>query len=130
MTLRSMLNASCLVAMLLCAAGCRVAQSSALRAAPAALKTPENAELAIQSVQPTTDLSKIHGPATARPTSGAKLKTGGGDSTERTGEPLAGEENSVPRPAPLPPVQNAAVGLNHAKENLSSRFEPLWITWQ
>ena len=128
MMLRPLLTASCLVAMLLSATGCRVVQSSVPRSASAALKIPENAEQAIASVQPTTALSNIDRPATARPTSGAKLKTSGANSTERTGEPLAGDENNASRPAHLPPVQTAAASLNRATENLSSRFEPLWIT--
>ncbi|MCP4891341.1 MAG: hypothetical protein P1U77_11575 [Rubripirellula sp.] len=125
---RPLLNASCLVAMLLSATGCRAVQSSVPRAASAALKIPDNAELAITSVQPTTGLSNIDRPATARPNSGAKLKTSGGNSIERTGEQLAVEENNTSRPIHLPPVQTAAANLNRAKENASSRFEPLWIT--
>ncbi|MGB0595448.1 MAG: hypothetical protein ACPGLY_01955 [Rubripirellula sp.] len=128
MTLRPLLNASCLVAMLLSATGCRAVQSSVPRVASAALKIPENAEPAIQSVQPARGLSTIDGPATARPTSGAKLKNSGVNRTGLTGEPLAREVNNASRPAHLPPVQTAAANLNSATENLSSRFEPLWIT--
>lgn len=129
MTLRPLLNASCLATLLLSVAGCSVVQSPVPQTASATLQLPDSADQAVVDNRAMTSQKNSSSPTIASGPTIDRPKTNGNTTAKWRDEPLADQGTLVPRPAQLPPTQSGTTSeLNDATADRSSRFEPLWIT--